>query len=82
MKDIAKKMKSSGLNPPSFLAPNFLIKFFANFDKSAKMMLPFLDYDFNISSKKVMNLLNIDLIPIEKTIEDTGNYLQSYDKEK
>jgi len=82
MKDIAEKMKSSGLNPPNFLAPNFLIKFFGNFDKSAKMMVPFLGYDFNISSKKVMDLLNINLIPIEKTIEDTGNYLQSYDKEK
>ena len=82
MKDIAKTMSSSGFNPPIFIAPNFLIKFFGKFDRSAKMMIPFLDYDFNVSSKKLKGLLGMKLTPMEKTIQDTGNYLLSYDKKK
>ena len=75
-------MSSSGFNPPNFIAPNFLIKFFGKFDRSAKMMIPFLDYDFNVSSKKVKDLLGIKLTPMEKTIEETGHYLLSYDNKK
>ena len=46
------------------------------------MMIPFLDYDFNVSSKKLKGLLGMKLTPMEKTIQDTGNYLLSYDKKK
>ena len=46
------------------------------------MMIPFLDYDFNVSSKKVKDLLGIKLTPMEKTIEETGHYLLSYDNKK
>ena len=45
-------------------------------------MISFLDYYFNVSSKKVKDLLAIKLTPMEKTIEDTGNYLLSYDNKK
>ncbi len=72
--DIAKILKSNGYDKVSTrLAPNFLIKFMANFNDEMKGMLPFVGNTFNGDVSDTMRTFNWKPIPLEKTVLDTAD---------
>ena len=75
MKDITLKMRSLGLNPPTLVAPNFLIKFLALFNSTLKVTTTKLGYNYSIDSSQAKEVIGFDPIPLDKTLEDTFIYL-------
>lgn len=65
--EIAQILKSKGYDKVSTnLAPNFLMKFMANFNNDAKGMLPFVGNTFNGDVSETMKTFNWKPIPFEK----------------
>ena len=75
MKDISMKMKSMGYNAPIKVAPDFLIKLLSLFDPKLKEAVNKLGYDYSINCNQAHSILDFNPIKLEKTIEDTHNYL-------
>ncbi|MFT7588563.1 MAG: dihydroflavonol-4-reductase [Limisphaerales bacterium] len=71
--EMAQILKSNGYEKVSTkLAPNFLLKFIANFDSELKGMLPFIGNTFNGDISDTKKVFNWEPIPLEKTVLDTA----------
>ena len=80
MKEICKMINENGHKAPTFTPPVFLVKFMANFDKTIRPVKPLLGVDVNFNTDLARTILNYDPIPIEQTIKDTSDFLESYDQ--
>jgi dihydroflavonol-4-reductase len=56
-------------------APNFLIKFLANFDADIKAVLPLLGKPMLVSNKKAKSLLGMTFISAEASVKDSAAFL-------
>jgi dihydroflavonol-4-reductase len=56
-------------------APNFLIKFLANFDADIKAVLPMLGKPMLVSNTKAKSLLGISFISAEASVKDSAAFL-------
>jgi dihydroflavonol-4-reductase len=56
-------------------APNFLIKFLANFDDDIKAVLPLLGKPMLVSNKKAKSLLGISFISTQTSVEESAAFL-------
>jgi dihydroflavonol-4-reductase len=56
-------------------APNFLIKFLANFDADIKAVLPLLGKPMLVSNKKAKSLLGMTFISAETSVKDSAAFL-------
>lgn len=71
--EMAQILKSNGYEKVSTkLAPNFFLKFMANFNDEMKGMLPFIGNTFNGDVSDTMKTFNWKPIPFEKTVLDTA----------
>ena len=78
VRELSEMLNKHGHNAPTFTPPVFLVKFLANFDKTIKPVKPLLGVDISFNTEVAKSVLKYDPIPIEKTIEDTCNFLSSY----
>lgn len=70
---ICQLLLDNGYKGPSTkLAPNFILKFLANFDREAKGMLTMLDMNLNADNSKTMEVFDWTPIPFEKTLLETA----------
>ena len=71
--EIAQILKSNGYDKVSTKeAPNFFLKFMANFSDDLKGMRPFIGNTFNADVSDTMKTFNWKPIPLEKTVLDTA----------
>ena len=74
---MAQILKANGYDKVSTkVAPNFLLKFLANFNADLKGMLPYIGNTFNGDISATMDTFNWKPIPIEKTVLDTARSVQ------
>ena len=78
VRELSEMLNKHGHNAPTFTPPLFLVKFLANFDKTIKPVKPLLGVDISFNTEVAKSVLKYDPIPIEKTIEDTCNFLSTY----
>ena len=78
VRELSEMLNKHGHKAPTFTPPVFLVKFLANFDKTIKPVKPLLGVDISFNTEVAKSVLKYDPIPIEKTIEDTCNFLRSY----
>ena len=78
VRELSEMLNKHGHKAPTFTPPVFLVKFLANFDKTIKPVKPLLGVDISFNTEVAKSVLKYDPIPIEKTIEDTCNFLSSY----
>ena len=76
VRELSEMLNKHGHNAPTFTPPVFLVKFLANFDKTIKPVKPLLGVDISFNTEVAKSVLKYDPIPIEKTIEDTCNFLK------
>ena len=50
----------------------------ANFDKTIRPVKPLLGVDVNFNTGLAKSILKYDPVPIDKTIKDTCDFLESY----
>ncbi len=62
-----------GYNIPTKVAPNFLIKIASVFDKSVQLITPMLGKKFKFENNRMRNVLQIEPIPLKKTVIDMAN---------
>jgi len=75
--EIAQVLKSNGYPKVSTkLAPNFLLKFIANFNSDLKGMLPFIGNTLNADITETMKTFNWTPIAFEKTVLDTAKSIE------
>tara|TARA_B100000795_G_scaffold225955_2_gene181824 strand:- start:778 stop:1794 length:1017 start_codon:yes stop_codon:yes gene_type:complete len=75
--EIAQVLKSNGYPKVSTkLAPNFLLKFMANFNNDLKGMLPFIGNTFNADVTETMKTFNWTPMAFEKTVLDTAKSIE------
>tara|TARA_B100000214_G_C23911830_1_gene601687 strand:+ start:256 stop:1254 length:999 start_codon:yes stop_codon:yes gene_type:complete len=77
MKDVALKMKSLGYNPPTKVAPNFIIKFLALFDSTLRAAATKVDYNYDIDSNQAKTIIGFSPMPLDRTLRDTYNYIKN-----
>ena len=75
--ELAQILKANGYKKVSTnLAPNFLLKFMANFNDEMKGMLPFVGNTIEADINDTMRTFNWKPIPFEKTVLDTAHSVQ------
>jgi dihydroflavonol-4-reductase len=75
--EMAQILKSNGYDKVSTkLAPNFLLKFMANFNSDLKGMLPYIGNTFNGDVQETMKTFNWKPIAFKKTVLDTGKSVE------
>lgn len=71
--EMAQILKSNGYDKVSTtVAPNFFLKFMANFSDDLKGMRPFIGNTFNADISDTMRTFNWKPIPLEQTVLDTA----------
>jgi dihydroflavonol-4-reductase len=71
--EMAQILKSNGYDQVSTqLAPNFLLKFMANFNRDLKGLLPFIGNVFNGNVQDTKSTFGWNPINLEKTVLDTA----------
>lgn len=76
--EMAQILKSNGYDKVSTkLAPNFLLKFLANFSNEMKGMLPFIGNTFTGDISATMKTFNWKPISFEKTVLDTAKSVEA-----
>lgn len=71
--NVAKILIKEGYKGPSTrIAPNFLIKLMAIFDREAKGMIGLLDMNLSSNNSQTVTLLNWQPIPLKQTVLDTA----------
>ena len=71
--EMAQILKSNGYHKVSTtVAPNFFLKFMANFSDDLKGMRPFIGNTFNADISDTMRTFNWKPIPLEQTVLDTA----------
>ena len=78
VRELSEMLNKHGHKAPTFTPPVFLVKFLANFDKTIKPVKPLLGVDISFNTEVAKSVLKYDPIPIEKTIEDTCEFLSTY----
>ncbi|MCA0931750.1 NAD-dependent epimerase/dehydratase family protein [Lutimonas saemankumensis] len=74
---MAQILKSNGYDKVSTkVAPNFLLRFLANFNADLKGMLPYIGNTFNGDISATMDTFDWKPLPIEKTVLDTAKSVQ------
>ena len=77
--DIAQILKDNGNDKVSTkLAPNFLLKFMANFNADLKAMRPFIGNQFKADVSDTISVFNWKPIPLEKTVLDTAASIKKH----
>jgi len=77
--EMAQILKSNGYDKVSTkVAPNFLLKFMANFNSDMKGMLPYIGNTFNGDASDTMKTFNWKPIAFKKTVLDTAKSVKSY----
>jgi dihydroflavonol-4-reductase len=75
--EIAQILKSNGYNKVlTNVAPNFLVKFMANFSAEMKGMLPFIGITIDADISDTVNTFNWTPIPLQKTVLDTARSVE------
>ena len=75
--DMAQILKSNGYDKVSTkVAPNFLLKFLANFNSDMKGMLPYIGNTFNGDVSDTMETFNWKPIALKKTVMDTAKSVE------
>ncbi len=75
--ELAQILKSNGYDKVSTKqAPNFLLKFLANFNSDLKGMRPFIGNTFNGDVRETMNTFNWKPIELKKTVLDTAKSIE------
>ena len=76
-KELAQFLKSNGYDKVSTKeAPNFLLKFMANFNSDMKGMLPYIGNTFNGDVSETMKTFNWKPIALKKTVLDTAKSVE------
>jgi dihydroflavonol-4-reductase len=76
--EMAQVLKSNGYNKVSTkVAPNFFLKFMANFNSDLKGMLPYIGNTFNGDVSDTMNTFNWKPIAFKKTFLDTAKSVEA-----
>ena len=78
VKELSAMLNKHGHKAPTFTPPVFLVKFLANFDKTIRPVKPLLGVDVNFNTGLAKSILKYDPVPIDKTIKDTCDFLESY----
>lgn len=79
--EIAQILKSNGYDKViTRLAPNFLVKFMANFSDEMKGMLPFIGITIDADITETTTTFNWTPIPFQKTVLDTARSVQQFMK--
>jgi dihydroflavonol-4-reductase len=77
--EMAQILKSNGYDKVSTrLAPNFLLKFMANFNADLKGMRPFIGNTFNADVSDTMKTFNWKPISLKKTVLDTAKSVEEF----
>jgi dihydroflavonol-4-reductase len=77
IKQLAEVLKSNGYNKVSTrVAPDFLLKFMANFLAEVKGALPFIGNNYQADISNTVQVFNWKPIPFEKTIIDAAKSIQ------
>ena len=75
--EMAQILKSNGYDKVSTrVAPNFLLKFMANFNSDIKGMLPYIGNTFNGDVSETMKTFNWKPIDLTKTVLDTAKSVE------
>lgn len=75
--EMAQILKSNGYDQVSTqLAPNFLLKFMANFNRDLKGLLPFIGNVFNGNVQETKSVFGWNPINLEKTVLDTAKSVE------
>lgn len=75
--EMAQILKSNGYDKVSTrVAPNFLLKFMANFNSDLKGMLPYIGNTFNGDVSKTMKTFNWQPIALKTTVLDTAKSVE------
>lgn len=76
--DVAQILKDEGYNGPSTrIAPNFMIRLNALFDREAKGMLGYLGMNLSADNAKTRKMFDWSPIPFKETIVDTGRAIRA-----
>jgi len=76
--EMAQILKSNGYDKVSTkVAPNFFLKFMANFNSDMKGMLPYIGNTFNGDVSETMKTFNWKPIPLQKTVLDTAKSVEA-----
>lgn len=67
------EFRNKGYNVPTKVAPNIFVKFASVFDKSIALITPMLGKKFRFENNRMKNVLQIEPIPLKKTIIDMAN---------
>ena len=70
---LAAEFGSKGYSVPTMVAPNFLIRMYALFDKSVRMITPSLGIKYNFDNSRMKNVLKIEPVPLKNTLVDMAN---------
>lgn len=65
-----EEFKSKGYNVPTKVAPNFILKIYALFDKTVKTIVPYLGKKPNFNNERFIKVLEIEPIYYKKSILD------------
>lgn len=75
---VAQILKDEGFSGPSTrIAPNFMIRMTALFDREAKGMLGYLGMDLSADNSKTREMFDWLPIPFKETIVDTGRAIKA-----
>ncbi|MDG1532277.1 MAG: aldehyde reductase [Paracoccaceae bacterium] len=79
--DIAKTLKAAypDRNISTRLAPNFMLRLLAVFDKSIRSLLPSLGQKPDISNKQAREILDIEFKPPQQSLRETAAFLIKHD---
>ena len=76
--EMAQILKSGGYDKVSTkVAPNFLLKFMANFNSDLKGLLPYIGNTFNGDVNETMKTFNWKPIALKKTVLDTAKSVEA-----
>ena len=70
---LAAEFDPKGYNVPTKVAPNFFVRLASVFDKSVNLITPMLGKKFKFENSRLRNVLQIEPIPLKKTIIDMAN---------
>lgn len=62
-----------GYRVPTMVAPNFLIRMYALFDKSVRMITPSLGIKYSFDNTRMKNVLKVEPISLKNTLVDMAN---------
>ncbi len=78
LKSVAQFLKDAGYKGPSTrIAPNFLLRLMAKFDREAKGLLTFLDMNLSADTSETHNFFGWTPIPIKQSVLDSATAIKA-----